>query len=382
MKANCKIVLLWILSCLLIGADRVIYAEFEGISKADGLVYCSSALLGIVSFYLWKKELRLGTRCVFGNISLWFLGNAILSPVFELCRHSLSWLDPWCRIWFYQYYLLLYFFLLFVCVLFLVIDQFLANRRLLEKYAIVLIASGILWTIVAYPYVSDPKVLAKEPAYLDYVAIRLTLDHLKSTGNASPAMSEIASSIALDKRTVNMPLAALGKDKREQRIAEILPYIPDINGVLLLYEPLWTRCALIALACAILLVGLSVWQYVVDMHVSAYLEKIAWCLLLFCICEALHFYLYTKASDSGLQHIMEVIGQYLSTSIIFIISILCLIRLHFIDTVEGKFYERWLMNDPSRITRWRDSFDNWILRQFMDPGELDRRFLMQRRNRE
>ena len=62
----------------------------------------------------------------------------------------------------------------------------------------------------------------------------------------------------------------------------------------------------------------------------------------------------------------------------WLLCVLFALRLHFIKSVEGGYYERRLIEGPEGITRWRDAFDNWVVRQFMNQGELERRFLIQR----
>jgi len=112
------------------------------------------------------------------------------------------------------------------------------------------------------------------------------------------------------------------------------------------------------------------------------MEKIVWCLLPYCGFEALHTFAFTRVTTVDLHDNIGDIGRYLSMSIMWIMLLLFSLRLRFLQTVEGDYYERRLSSDASRITRWRDAFDSWILQQFMNPGELDRRFLSQRKTQE
>jgi hypothetical protein len=374
-----KMILLWLTTVVLISIDRLVFNNCEGISTTDGFVYCSCALGGIISMRLWKSEVRLGTKFTFLNISIWLFVNALLSPIFNLCVHLFPLSDAWWRIGFYEYNSLLYFLLLFISVCFLAIDQVLPSQRLVFKYTLVLIFAAVVWGVNAFPYLSDVKVLSKQPSYLDYVLVRESADKLKRSGEQNPTPEAIARALESVATNNGSNLARLPKVERERRITEILPYIAGLNGILLFYSPLWKSCASIAIVCVVLLLGLLTCQYIANKQVGAYLEKLAWCLVVYCVCESLHQFLFTRVSDNEVHRFMETSGQVISTGGLLTIAGLLLVRLRFIDSVEGKYYERRLLEDASRITRWRDRFDMWILRQFMNPADLEKRFAAQRR---
>jgi hypothetical protein len=374
-----KMIFLWLAMVLLITIDRVVYSDYEGIATTDGFVYCSCALGGIISMRLWKKEVRLGTKFTFLNISIWLIVNAILSPMFNLSSHLFSLSNAWWRIGFYEYNSLLYFLLLFVSVCFLALDQILTNQSLVVKYTLVLISASVVWGINAFPYLSDVKVLSKQPIYLDYVLIRESAEKLKHAGDQNPTSEAIMKALESLSTKNESELGRLPERERERRITEILPYVAGLNGTLLFYSPLWKSCASIAVACVFVLMGLLMCQYVANKQVGAYLEKLAWCFVVYCVCESLHQFLFASVSDNDVQRFMETSGQVISTGGILTISGLLLVRLRFIESVEGKYYERRLLDDASRITRWRDRFDIWILKQFMNAAHLERRFAAHRR---
>jgi hypothetical protein len=373
MNTYLRIVLSWICCVILSLADRILFGEEEGITLGDGIVYATSGLLGVVTFFLCKSELCVATKCIFVNLCIFFLGNSILQPVFDLVRHSFSWSDPWYRIWFYQYYILLYMSLLFGSILFLATDRMTDVRETKHKYLFVALLTLAVSAIIAQPYL-----LSKQIDYVDCLAIRRSVDTLSSKGDVQPTPAAIAAYLTGQEELGQISLVKCEDGDRERRIAELLPYVPGVNSVQLLFSPLWRTSAMVALACVILLSLILVHQYVVDKYVSAYVEKIVWCLLVYCMCESLHMYLYTRVSDDSVEKYVALFGQVLSGLVMLAISLLCLLRMHFIQSVEGKYYERKLLADAAGITRWRDSFDNWILHQFMDREELDRRFLTHR----
>jgi hypothetical protein len=204
--------------------------------------------------------------------------------------------------------------------------------------------------------------------------------NLQSTGNTNPTPAQIASDLKFDTAKGTATLAQLPTTEREQRIAEILPYVPGLNGLEIFFAPLWMRCSLIGLVSVIVLLILAVRQYFVDSYSGAYVEKIVWCLIIYCVFEALHYYVFAKVLDDAVRQNMVIIGQYLSGAVMCVLCGLFALRLRFIASVEGGYYERRLLESAEGITRWRDSFDDWVVRQFMKPEQLNRRFAVRRRS--
>jgi hypothetical protein len=123
------------------------------------------------------------------------------------------------------------------------------------------------------------------------------------------------------------------------------------------------------------------YNYFYDPPKRAYLEKIVLLFLLYCAFEALHFYAFARSVMwVNLTH-MATLGQYLSVGVTLVLLWLFSLRLKFVLSPEGKFYERYLATNSKQITRWRDAVDNWIVRKFLNPDILERRFIVQRKER-
>jgi hypothetical protein len=54
------------------------------------------------------------------------------------------------------------------------------------------------------------------------------------------------------------------------------------------------------------------------------------------------------------------------------------LRLRFITSVKGEFYERELVSDSEHISRWRDAFDNLVVRHFLNPKAIHGRLFASR----
>jgi len=59
-----------------------------------------------------------------------------------------------------------------------------------------------------------------------------------------------------------------------------------------------------------------------------------------------------------------ITGQYFT-----ILCLICMVyafdlKLRFVLSVTGRYYEYAIQHQPERVTRWRDEFDRYILRSF------------------
>jgi hypothetical protein len=76
------------------------------------------------------------------------------------------------------------------------------------------------------------------------------------------------------------------------------------------------------------------------------------------------------------------VGQYVSLFILLMLLIFFSLRLRFITSVKGEFYERELVSDSEHISRWRDGLDNLIVRHFLNPQTFHGRLFTPRPPRE
>ena len=382
MKTLRNILLMWGVTLILIVAGAIAYPQMGGFSFSDFFLPASSSLLGVVSYFVFRSENRNGAKLVFLNFALLFGINGVARPLYQLAKRGLLMSNVWSDLYFYEYNWLLYFLLLPFGVVYLVVDHIVIGRSAYTKYFTTLVVVASVWVTVFYPFLLDAKHVYNLPDIRNFVAVRESMERLHKTGNANPTTEEIASSAQITlSRGIDQRDGTSGK-QRERYVAELQQYIPGDNYRLLLFRPLFSSCSQMSLLCVFSILFYIAYQYLVDSPRGAYMEKIVWCLLPYCGFEALHTFAFTRVTTVDLHDNIGDIGRYLSMSIMWIMLLLFSLRLRFLQTVEGDYYERRLSSDASRITRWRDAFDSWILQQFMNPGELDRRFLSQRKTQE
>lgn len=344
----------------------------------DVLSSASSALLGVVSYYLFSREVRSGTRLVFLNFAVFFGSNALIIPIFQLIKNHFAPSNEWVQFYFFQYNLLLYFLLLSVSVVFIVLNHVLGKRALWQKCSLTLLLVGATWMYFFHPFLADPLYLKSVPEFRNFKAVCESIKNLQNSGRANPSIDEIASVADLQPSDGLSPSDEMTKGKKKIYVADVLPYVRGDDQYLLFYKPLWLCCFKMSLLSIFAVLFFIVYKYLMDSPEGAYVEKIVWCFLPYCCFEALHYYAYARVNMWSVIVSVVALGAYLSTAGMWLLVVLFGLRLRFIQSVEGHYYERRLISDARDISRWRDAFDNWVLRQFMNPKELDRRLAIRR----
>jgi len=143
-------------------------------------------------------------------------------------------------------------------------------------------------------------------------------------------------------------------------------------------KPLHLDIIYMSVMCVVFIFLFFGYQYRNDPPQGAYIEKIIFLFLPYCSLEILHNYAYIKSVEySGLLDVQEV-GWYLSVVNLLLLTLFFGLRLRFITSVKGEFYERELVSDAEHISRWRDSFDNLVVRHFLNPKAIHGRLFAPR----
>ena len=99
---------------------------------------------------------------------------------------------------------------------------------------------------------------------------------------------------------------------------------------------------------------------------GAYIEKMVFMLLLFCSMEILHAWAAIKALDWQTFAEIAGVGYYVSVVVLLFIAVFFGLRLRFIMSVKGEFYEQELGQSPTGVTRWRDALDTIVVESFFN----------------
>jgi hypothetical protein len=143
-------------------------------------------------------------------------------------------------------------------------------------------------------------------------------------------------------------------------------------------KPLYLNNIYMSVLCVVFVFLFFGYQYRNDPPQGAYIEKIIFLFLPYCSLEILHHYAYIKSVEYTTLIGVQQIGYYLTLLNLLLLLVFFGLRLRFITSVKGEFYERELVSDAEHISRWRDAFDNLVVRHFLNPEAVHGRLFAPR----
>jgi hypothetical protein len=260
-----------------------------------------------------------------------------------------------------------------------VIDSLLNDLRPYSKYLITVLIVGGTFGYYNHPFFQNPKYSYSTEDVVDYKAIDGSKELLQDLGKLSPSCSEIASLVDLGAWKGGVQVGTLFRDQKLRRISELLPYLSSEDGYIpLISKPLYLNNIYMSVLCVFFIFLYFGYQYRHDPPQGAYVEKIIFLFLPYCSLEILHHYAYIKSVEYATLVDVQQIGYYLTLLNLVLLLVFFGLRLRFITSVKGEFYERELVSDAEHISRWRDAIDNLVVRHFLNPKAIHGRLFAPR----
>jgi hypothetical protein len=372
-----KILLLWI-AALAVGATCLTFLPNDKPTMASMVLDSSSVLIGIVCLFIFLKEPGKSNRPIFLNFSLFFLACSLFAFVYKFVGDGNTVFSTTVRYYFYQYHIMFQYFLLSFSVLYVVIDSFFNEIRTSSKYLVTLLLVGGTFAYYYYPYIENPGYLGTTEEWKNYSVVNSSVEKLASQGNASPTVKEIATLAQLGVWRGGIRIGILTDEQKLNCVSQLLPYLAESNYQVLMLRPLFLNNIYMNVLCVVFIFVFFGYQYKNDPPQGAYIEKIIFLFLPYCSLEILHHYAYIKSVEYSTFEDVQQIGIYLTLVNMALLLVFFSLRLRFITSVKGEFYERELVSDAEHISRWRDAFDNLVVRHFLNPKEVHGRLFAPR----
>ena len=374
-----KVALIW-LSSLLLGVICLTFLPNDGPSTGALLSDAIMFLTGLVCFATYIKEPSKTNKPIFLNFAAYFF-LSIAAFAYTFIGFEGSAIFPGSallRFCIYQYQAITMFFLLSFAVVYVVVDSLFNDFKTRRKYLIAFMIVGGTFAYYYYPYFENPRYLATTENYSDFKAVRNSVGELSAQGKTTPSIEEIASVTNLGVWRNGKQIGTFFDDQKKQRVAELLPYLNGENNLVLLYAPMYLNNIYMNVLCVIFIFLFFGYQYKNDPPQGAYIEKIIFLFLPYCSLEILHHYAYIKSVEYSTFEDVQQIGIYLTLVNMALLLVFFSLRLRFITSVKGEFYERELVSDAEHISRWRDAFDNLVVRHFLNPKAVHGRLFASR----
>lgn len=376
MKKSSRIFLIWGIATL--GMALLSFNHFgQQIGYAAFIMTSIELLIGIISVYLMVVEQNTKNKFLFLNFSVFFLVS-ILSLVSNLIAPFIAKIDQYSPFVLVQWIKGANYLALAFAIVYLVLDSLFRDLSVRLKYiGVAVIVSGF-FVFYFGDILADPKYSYSTADIQDFRSVDREYSIFEKANGKVPTPENIAARITLPAWRENQPVGKLFPENNILRIKEILPYLNGENYLILLYKPInlyMIKMSVVACFFIILFFG---YQYKKDPPQGAYVDKIMFLLLLYCSMEIFHAWSYIHAVEW--EEFMElfVIGQYVTIFILLLIAMFFALRLRFVTSVAGEFYENELVHSAQHITRWRDWLDNIVLHYFFNPKAVTGVFFSQR----
>lgn len=236
-----------------------------------------------------------------------------------------------------------------------------------------------MFVLAVSPELLRPMDLYTTPDITDFRIVDRAWMQLKAEGDADPTSKEIADRIVLSSWDGRRRTGELSTLQEVQRVEQLRPYLEGENYAALLLRPHYGAIARLALVGLGALVVFFVINYFRDRPKPSYFEKIHLVFFSYCIFEYLHAVILMEAPTDTVIRKFDQIGKYVTTLILFVMTGLFLARLRFLGRTIGEFYEWRLGHKPESISRWRDGFDDMLLKTFLTKRQLKNRFMVRKR---
>src|SRR3990172_6801544 len=378
MRFSVKVLTIWLVSNLIGG---IAYASLPNIGESTvvRVMYGVMFLLGILALNIVTKEQIRKNKFIFLNFTLFFFIGSLQFLHIFIGRGGVILQDlPYANVYSAQYLLLsLYPFAQSYALIYVVIDSLFRDTATSRKYLVTLLIAGGFFVYYYYPILQDPLYLYKTHDIEDFRTLDKAVSNLRSEG-IDPTPVSISEVVALEAWEGSRPIGQLFEDDEIRRISEILPYLEGDNYVLLIYRPLYLNVVYLSILCIVFVLLFFGYQYQKDPPQGAYIEKIVFMFLPLASFEALHNYSYVRSIEFETFKHIATLGHFLTFANLIVLSIFFSLRLSFIRSIKGEFYERELVLDSEHISRWRDGIDNLVVRHFLNPKTIHGRLFAPR----
>jgi hypothetical protein len=310
---------------------------------------------------IYRREQSGNNRAIFLNFVIYF-AFSIPTCIHEFIGVSFLQDDRYAGFYFFQNLLLFSTLSSSIAVMYLIVDVMFHDLKIFQKYILTFSIVLAFFTFYFYPFLSDPKHLYSTE---DIKQWKTLIEQVPLTGEV-PSETDLASRVALQSYSEGAAIGTLYPEENLRRISELSPYLYGNNWLALFWKPLHEQIIkmdVLLIFCMMLSFG---YQYTKDPPQGAYIDKIMFLLLLTCSLEILHNWGYIKNVEWGSMADLFSVGQYVTFLVELAMVLFFTLRLKFITSVQGGYYESELDSNPAAVTRWRDWVDNLVLAHFFD----------------
>ena len=309
-------------------------------------------------------------KFIFLNFAFFF-SISLLFHVYNFLGLSLFPGNQYAKFFFSQYISYgVYFFLLAFAVGYLSLDALFRDFKTAYKYALTLAIVGGFFVYYYHNYIADPLYVYTTGESHTLSALSHAQEEYVAQHGSEPSAETLAQITTLHVWKDGEAIGTLFPEENLQVVKEFVPYLPGNNFIVLLQRPLYMNIiymCVLSLGFILLFFG---YQYMKDPPQGAYIDKLMFLFLIFCTIEIMHAWSFIKSVEWKNFFELWNIGQGVSIFILLLIATFVGLRLRFIRSVRGEFYEQEILASPGSVTRWRDALDDLLVAHFFNRKAL------------
>jgi hypothetical protein len=318
-------------------------------------------LLFIISISIFKKERIKKNKIIFLNFIIFFIIS-----FFQLLYDYVGFVflnnGKYSAHIYHQYVSIAYILLLSIAIGYVVFDLMFRDWKIYPKYLLTFFFVLVIFCPLYYPIFKDPLYLYTTQEIKQWKV----LSNYVKQGNEMPSATELSNLVRLQIWEDGTPIGDYRPEDNQKQIERLLPYLEGDSYKVLLWQPIFRKninMDVMIIAFTLLFFG---YQYKKDPPQGAYIDKIMFLFLLLVSTDILHQWGYINSVELSSWTELFSIGQYITFVIQIIIVLFFGLRLRFITSPQGEFYEAEIASNPYQVSRWRDWVDNIVLAHFFN----------------
>lgn len=362
MKTGRKILILWASLLLTYGVMMAVFPHGP-VGWVEIVNRSIQALLFFVSVFLFLREPSRKSKFIFLNFTLFFL-VCILQLLLEFVGQGalLFSNQPYANFFYGKYILLAYVYSLGIAILYLVIDLMFGELKVWQKYLGTFAIVTVFFIWYFEPFLADPMYEYKTPEIMQWKSLSKVIPE----DGELPSAVELANRVTLQSWKDGNAVGDLYPEENIRQIEKLRPYLEGDNWRVLFFTEFYMHTINSNVMLIFFIILFFGYQYKKDPPQGAYIDKIMFLFLLFCSMEILHTWGFMKSVEWSASTQMFRIGLFVTLVIELLMALFFSLRLRFVTSVQGEFYETELATNPQQVSRWRDWLDNLVLSQFFN----------------
>ncbi len=313
----------------------------------------------LLSFYLVRKDPNRKNRYIFLNF-IFVFSVSIFTYLYDFIGVSILTESRYAAHYLNQYSTIAFQLFLAFAILYILFDIAFHTLKTRYKYALTLAVTLFVSVFYFSDYVRDPLYLYSTNDIKQWKSLSQVVPY----DAPLPSAVDLAGTVKLQEYENGQAVRTLTPEENLNRIDDLLPYLENDNWIILLFKPLYFNTIKVNVIVIGSIILFFLFQFRRDPPQGAYIDKIMFLMLLLSSMEILHNWGFISSVEVSSWSEIFNYSQYITVLMLFVTAVLFALRLRFVTSPQGEFYETELATNPQGVSRWIDRIDRLVLTRF------------------